>query len=180
VQYLQALVQYHHAGAVIIDTLREAHSGEEDSSTTSRNVIANLVAATQPAALIIISHSRKPNPDGDRDLLADHRGSSYIVGRMDAIIRLTKTRMFYTGRSIEAGDVKLEREDNGLWAPKQDDVGPAIEKVLADTSLTTLRAKARILAPIIGSSEEAAMSRLRRMGAGTTRNEGVQKHVASL
>jgi hypothetical protein len=89
--------------------------------------------------------------------------------------------MFYTGRSIEAGDVKLEREDNGLWAPKLDDMGPAIEKVMNDASLTTLRAKARILAPIIGASEEAAMSRLRRTQAGSTRKaEGAQDHVAKL
>jgi len=166
VQYLQTLVQHHHAGAVIIDTLREASSGDEDSSTTARNVISNLVAATMPAALIIISHSRKPNPDGDKDLLADHRGSSYIVGRMDAIVRLTKTRMFYTGRSIEQGDIKIEREDNGLWMPKPDEVGPAIEKVMNDVTLPTLRAKSKILAPILGCTEEAAMSRLRRIQAG--------------
>ena len=45
---------------VILDTLREAHSGEENDSTVMRNVMGMLVAATHPAALILISHDRKP------------------------------------------------------------------------------------------------------------------------
>lgn len=161
-RYLHSIIAPIAPVAVIIDTLREVHSGDEDSSTTARNVIANLVGATHPAALILISHGRKPNPDADRDLLADHRGSSYITGRMDAIMRLTKTRLYYTGRSIEAGDIKLERLDNGLWTPQQDDTAPAIAKVMADASLTSMRAKARALGGMIGKSEEAAMSTLRR------------------
>jgi RecA-family ATPase len=160
--YLLSIVQIHKPVAVIIDTLRESHSGDEDSSTVSRNVIGNLVGATHPAALILISHGRKPNPDMDKDILADHRGSSYITGRMDAIMRLTKTRLHYTGRSIEAGDIKLQRADNGLWEPQVDNTGPLIEKVITDTTLTSMRAKARALAPMIRKTEEAAMSLLRR------------------
>lgn len=161
--YLKAIVQVHAPLAVIIDTLRESHSGDEDSSTTARNVIANLVAAVSPAALIVISHSRKPNPDADKDLRADHRGSSYVTGRMDAILRLTKNRLYYMGRSIEDGDVKMQHNpDTGLWVPVLDDSAALVEKVLVDTNLATLRAKARALAPLVGTSEEAAMSRLRR------------------
>ncbi len=164
--YLRTIVTCHSPVAVVVDTLRESHSGDEDSSTICRNVIANLVAATTPAALILISHSRKPHPDAEKSLVSDHRGSSYITGRMDAIMRLTQTRFYYTGRSIEEGDIKLERLDSGLWAPKVDESGPAIEKVLNDTSLTSMRAKARALALILHKSEEASMSTLRRELAG--------------
>lgn len=163
--YLENLIQAHKPVAVIVDTLRESHSGDEDSSTVSRNVIGNLVSACGTSALIIISHGRKPNPDMDKDLLADHRGSSYITGRMDAIMRLTKTRLYYTGRSIEAGDIKLQRVDNGLWEPVQDDTAPYIQKVMMDLNLKSMRAKARALASMIGKSEEAAMSLLRRLDA---------------
>src|SRR6267154_997660 len=163
--YLENLIQAHNPVAVIIDTLRESHSGDEDSSTVSRNVIGNLVAACGTSALIIISHSRKPSADMDKDLLADNRGSSYVVGRMDAIMRLTKTRLYYTGRSIEAGDIKLDRLDNGLWAPKIDDAGIHIAKVMADKALTSMRARARALSPMLGCSEDAALSRLRRLDA---------------
>ncbi len=161
-KYLRDIIQEHTPTAVIVDTLRESHSGDEDSSTVARNVIGNLVGACHPAALIVISHGRKPNPDMDKDLLADHRGSSYITGRMDAIMRLTKTRLYYTGRSIEAGDIKVQRTDNGLWQPVPDEVGPMIAKVMADVSIPSLRGKARVLATLVGKSEEASMSLLRR------------------
>lgn len=160
--YLRAIVAIHAPTCVIIDTLREAHSGDEDSSTASRNVIANLVAATSPAALVLVSHSRKPHPDVDKDLRADHRGSSYVTGRMDSIMRLTKQRLYYMGRSIEDGDIKIVRQENGLWAPIVDESGAIVQKVMNDPSLPSLRAKARALAPLVGSSEEAALSRLRR------------------
>ena len=161
--YLKQLIQSQMpAVAVIIDTLREANSGDENSSTSTRNVLVNLAGATHPAALIVISHDRKPHPDIDKDIMNDHRGSDQVVARMDAIMRLTKTRLFYAGRSIEAGDIKLQRLDSGFWQQQLDETGPIIEKVLADTSLTTLRAKARALATLIYKSEEAAMSILRR------------------
>lgn len=166
-KYLYHVVQPHKPVAVVIDTLRESHSGDEDSSTTSRNVIANLVGAVHPAALIIISHSRKPNPEVEKSLMADHRGSSYVTGRMDAILRLTKTRLYYAGRSIEEGDIKLQRLDNGLWQPLQDETGPAVAKVLADPTLPSLREKARALALVLGKSEEASRSLLRRSTAQT-------------
>ena len=161
-QYLFALVRKHDPTAVIIDTLRESHSGDSDSDTSMRNVISNLVGAVHPAALIVVSHSRKTIADQDKDIMDDHRGSSFVPGRMDAILRLTKTRLYYAGRSIEAGDIKLERLDNGLWAPAVDGTGPAIIKVMADNSLTTMRAKARVLGTLIAKSEEASMSILRR------------------
>ncbi len=161
-KYLANIVQVHQPVAVIIDTLREVHSGDEDTSTTSRNVISNLVGATHPAALIIISHSRKNNPEAEKSIMDDHRGSSYITGRMDAILRLTKSRLYYAGRSIEEGNIKIERLDNGLWQPRQDAADEtALAKVLADPSLTTMRAKARALATLVAINEEAAMSRVR-------------------
>lgn len=161
-KYLHGAVKPHNPSVVIIDTLRESHSGDEDSSTSSRNVIANLTDAVHPAALIIISHSRKENPEAEKNLMDDHRGSSYIVGRMDAILRLTRKRLYYQGRSIEEGYVEIERLDNGLWAPQKDNSGEAIAKVLADPTLTSLRSKARALAPMLGKGEEATMSLLRR------------------
>jgi hypothetical protein len=170
VQYLHNIVQIHQPVAVFVDTLREAHSGDEDSSTTARNVIINLVGATHPAALIIISHSRKPHPDADRDLMADHRGSSYITGRMDAILRMTKQRMYFGGRSIEEGNIKLNRMevDGALMFEEANDEHEktAIIKVLTDSALPSLRAKAKALAIMTAITEECAMSRLRRATSG--------------
>ena len=79
-------------------------------------------------------------------------------------MRLTKTRLYYAGRSIESGDIKLVRQENGMWAPQPDETDEALRRVYLDQSIPTLRAKARLLAPILKTTEEAAMSRLRRLG----------------
>lgn len=171
-KYLYDEVRRHGACAVIIDTLREVHSGDEDSSTTSRNVVANLVGATKPAALFIISHDRKPAPDRDKDIMADHRGSSYIVGRMDAILRLTKNRIYYAGRSIEQGDIKLSREENGMWSVSMDETMQFVDQVMRDTSLVSMRSKAKVLAPLMHKTEEACMSMLRRLGPKLIEQQG--------
>jgi len=163
--HLYSLVHDHHALAVIVDTLRESHSGDENSNTIMKNVIVNLVGATHPAALIIISHSRKPVPDTDKNLMADHRGASYVTDRMDAIMRLTKNRLYYGGRSIEEGDIKLLRQDvDGvlLWEPDPEDMGQHLHTILTNPALVSMRAKARALAPLVHKSEEACMSAIRR------------------
>jgi hypothetical protein len=186
VAHLHELVHRHQAIAVIVDTLRESHSGDEDSSTNMRNVIVNLVGATHPAALIAISHSRKPHVDVDKNLMADHRGSSYVTGRMDVIMRLTKNRLYYGGRSIEEGDMKLLRQDvDGvlLWEPDPDEIGQHLHNVMMDPELKSMRSKARALAPLIHKSEEAAMSAIRRavstLKSKPVKNEAVSPFVLS-
>ena len=153
--------------AVVVDTIREAHSGDENDSTTMRNVVSSLVASTQPAALITVAHSRKSIGDQGADLIGDNRGSNYVVGRMDSIIRFTRRTMHYTGRAVEEGTIRIHREDNGLWTADNDEVQAHIEAVLADSSLTTTRARAQELAVKIGKSEEAARSILRRHSLAT-------------
>lgn len=168
--YLKVLVKMRQPVAVFVDTLREVSSGDENDSTISRNVIANLAGATEGSALIVVSHARKPQPDTDKDLMADHRGSSYVTGRMDAILRMAHNRLYYGGRSIEQGNMKLTRtvvEDGCImFEPSLDDAEPQMMKLLQDPALPTLREKSRALATLIKVSDEAAMSRLRRFAEG--------------
>lgn len=158
--------------AVIIDTIREAHSADEDSSTTMRNVISSLCAATQPAALILVAHSRKPNYQHGPDLLHDQRGSGYVVGRMDAIVRFTKKTLHYTGREIEEGTIRIERLDNGFWMPSRSEQDAHIATILSDPTLHTVSAQGRALFALLGGidastkSEEACRSIIRRLGKG--------------
>jgi RecA-family ATPase len=144
--------------AVFMDTLREAHGEEEDSSTTMRAVISALAAATQPAALILISHSRKAIKDQSHSLINDQRGSNYVVGRMDAIVRFTAKTVHYTGRAIEGGSIRLERLENGLWSPTQDNRYAHLQAVLADPSLVSISAQAKRLAALLGHSPEDTKS----------------------
>lgn len=161
--HLRDQLAHFNPDVVIVDTLREAHSGEENDSTTMRNVVAMLQAAVTPACLVLVSHSRKPAQDsGSLDIIADHRGSNYVVGRMDTILHFRKKSLSYVGRAIEGNSIKLERMDSGLFKV-DDSVELFAEDVMADVSLDSLRAKARKLAEKTGKSEESMRSLLRRM-----------------
>ncbi len=147
---------------VIMDTLRESHSGDENDSTEMQAVVAALVAATQPSAMCLISHSRKPSQEGGYDLMADNRGSSYVVGRMDAIVRFTPKSVRVSGRSIEEHSLRLDRADNGFWEVANEEQDHLVLAVVLDPNLTSIRAKASVLADRIGKSPEAARGIIRR------------------
>lgn len=175
--YLQSMVQRIKPVAVIVDTLRKAHSKDENNSTDMSNVVSKLVAAVSPAALILVSHSRKPNMEMGNDLMSDHRGSGSVTGEMDCIIKMTKKKLYYGGRSIEEGELvldRLETKDPSVVLYKvRDDAGMKhVYDVINDLSLTSLRQKAKALGTKLGKSEDAAMSLLRRTidkGAGLTK-----------
>ena len=165
VKYLYSLARKANPVAVFVDTLRKVQSGDEDNSTNMSNVVSNLISAVHPASLVLISHSRKPHMDSGHDLMADHRGSGSVTGEMDAVFKMTKSRLYYGGRNIEEGNIQLERQDVSdilLWKVRSDNIDTYVAKVMIDDSLTSMRAKARALATSTGLTEEAAMSRLRR------------------
>jgi hypothetical protein len=159
---LSAIVREHEPDVVIIDTLREAHSGDENDSTAMQAVIAHLTAAVKPAALILVSHSRKSNPEFGYDLMNDNRGSNYIVGRMDAICRMSHTTIRVSGRAIDEQSIQLERLDNGLWALANDPLAMDAEKLILAGG-TSVREMARLLHDLHpAKSETACRAYLRR------------------
>lgn len=95
---------------VFIDTLREAHEGDENNSQDMKKVINALVDVCHPAAIGLISHSRKDNAQSsmqaESDIMDEGRGSGYLPGRMDTVFRFTgrdgKGHMQYVGRSKNA------------------------------------------------------------------------------
>jgi RecA-family ATPase len=159
---LKAALDHVGPDVVIIDTLREAHSGDENDSTAMQQVIARLTAAVKPAALILISHSRKSNPEFGQDLINDNRGSNYVVGRMDAIIRFSWSSVRVSGRSIDEQSIGVHRADNGFWELSEDPLRVPAENLLLDKSLS-LREMARILHERSGKSESACRAYLRRL-----------------
>lgn len=164
--YLHTIIHEHSPIAVIVDTLRESHSGDSDSDTSMRNVITNLVGACHPAALVIVSHDRKGSPDMEKDIMKDHRGSSYVPGRMDVILRLTKSRLYMAGRELEEGSIKISwtgKRDEGLWMPVEDPADVvALGKTIADQSLDTPAKKAQALASQLKINHHVAMMRITR------------------
>lgn len=102
---------------VFIDTLREAHDGDENDATIMKNVVTNLVAACRPASIVFLSHARKTTAftaNGGDDLMSDNRGSSYVPGRMDVIVKFTKKTMSYKGRSIGEGIMNIRKGEGGM------------------------------------------------------------------
>lgn len=122
------------ADLVIIDTLRECHSGDENDSTTMKSVMSSLIAACHPAAIMLIHHSKKPVPDQQMDLLNDMRGG-YIAGKMDAVLKFTNRGVHYIGRSIEQGLVPAERHKNGFWTALGGELDHWLPSVMEDSSL---------------------------------------------
>lgn len=148
--------------AVFIDTVRESHLMNENDSTEMKNVVTALLTITYPATLILITHARKPNESNFGSLTSEIRGSTYLAGKMDAVVKLSRTNLRYTGRAIEQGKRKIHRMKNGLWEVVNDPTEDAVAQVLADVNLTTDRARAKALADLTNIKEERARSILRR------------------
>lgn len=165
---LRSIVTESRADVVIIDTLKESHQISENDNTEGQKVIAALVRATQPAGLILVHHARKPSQDRPNDTINGARGASYLTGRMDGIIACHPRSFSYIGRATEGGTIRLERLDNGLWAPAEENkqVTEWAAELLADESLS-MRERARRLANLSNRTEEQARSLLRRLGQGT-------------
>lgn len=158
---LREELQAINADLVIIDTLRESHQADENDSTEMQGAIASLVAATRPAALCLISHSRKPSQDSELNLMADNRGSGYVVGAVDAIARFTNKSVRVGGRSIEEHTISVEREDSGFWSVTTAETDMHCLRLLIDPSLTSLRAASKVLGELLGKPPEACRGMLR-------------------
>ena len=103
---------------VVIDTFREVHSGDENDNTVMRNVVANIIKACRgeagaPTAIVLISHQRKDGiqaQEGHDDMMDQNRGASYVSGKMDMILRLTRKRLTYKGRAVGLEHVDIEQD----------------------------------------------------------------------
>lgn len=155
--------------AVFIDTLREVHMGDENDSGHMQIVVNALAEACRPAAIVLISHSRKTTPDGAHDLMNEGRGSSYTSGRMDSIMKVTNSKLYFQGRSIP--ETSLAIEATPLFSIA-DVVTPRLVEIMkANPHLGMSGLVPIVLKDIPTLSPEAARSRLRRLIARTDKQE---------
>lgn len=143
-------------GVVIMDTLRESHSADENDSTEMQKAIAALEAALKPAAMVLVAHARKSNPENGFSLMNDNRGSNYVVGRMDAIARFTKKAVQVSSRTIEEHSIKLERHDDGTWELLKDDLKEMADLLIISNPGASSRELAAILAERTNSKSLSA------------------------
>jgi RecA-family ATPase len=154
---------------VVIDTLREVHGGDEDSSTVMRNVISNLVGACRPAAIVLVSHARKDQQGfmdgaGEEDMMDTARGSGYTAGRMDVVVKVTKRRMQFKGRATGLKTETLQQDPENGWISlvRQDDgLEKAIEDLTRQYPGLSQTQMAEKLAKKLGYSVSTATRRLR-------------------
>lgn len=152
---------------VFIDVLRELSRANENDSGEMMAVINTLVNMVDPAAAVLVSHSKKDNmslPAGERDnLMHDNRGSSYVAGRMDGVVKITRKTLHYQSRTCEEGRIKIKRnKETHLWMIDRSEFDMLMDIVLMDDTLESVNAKAKVLAERSGKSEDACRSALRR------------------
>ena len=153
---------------VVIDTMREIHAGDENDSTVMRNVIATLVGICRPAAIVLVSHSRKDSlltSSGNDDLMDQQRGSSYVSGRMDVIIKVSPKRLVFKGRATgqlqfpihqdERGFIHVEREAEEAFAS-------AFERIIKEFPTESDNQHAERIARSLGISQSNAYRRIKK------------------
>lgn len=155
----------------VIDTLREVHGGDENDSTTMRNVIAHLVDACRPSAILLLSHARKDSmltTTGDDDMMDQGRGSSYVAGRMDVVMKLTQKRLMFKGRATgQTVESVIQDPATGLVliAPEEEDVE---EKAIADAERLKLggtpsqNGLAKVVAERLHCSQSSAIRKIQK------------------
>lgn len=149
---------------VVLDTLRELHNGDENDSTTMKNVVTAVIDAIPESAIMFISHSRKEFQNIGTDIMDDARGSGYIAGRMDAVMKMTAREMHIKSRG-GAQNIQI----------MQNKVCGMIERTFTDASLIEFadylmhvhrelsqREVAEVMAKEADISEEVARLKIRQ------------------
>ena len=96
----------------------------------------------------------------------ENRGSGYVAGRMDTIIRLTPKFMSYQGRAVGKERVKVEFDHTtGLFLARKDPVIAKAQELAGEGK--SEREVARALAQELHITEAAARSTLRRHRVNT-------------
>lgn len=113
--------------ALVVDTIRDVHSGDENDSAVMRNVMTALIASTKVVSpspgIIFLSHSRKASTntaEADEDIMETNRGSGAVAGRVDGVLRVGTTKkgygtIYYKSRTAEDTSIRVTRDQYGFW-----------------------------------------------------------------
>lgn len=104
---------------VIFDVLREAHKGKENSADDMTFVMDALANVSSPSAFLVVSHTRKPNyavaPDDEDADMSTNRGSIFVNGRVDVLMKLTRRHLHVECRTDERQAIPIHQTHQGLW-----------------------------------------------------------------
>lgn len=162
--YIQECVTKFKPICVVIDTIRKCHDGDEDNSGQMKQVFERLALATMGSALVIVSHARKGSPDFE-ELMSDNRGSNFVAGEVDCVLKVTKKRFTYEGRTVEERRLDLKRTQLGFWTLDSGELQQKLFAFLArpENKNESVNHLAEVFAQETGISKEAARSRIRNL-----------------
>jgi RecA-family ATPase len=164
-EWLQRECQARPYLAIIIDTLRETFDGDENDSNQMKRVVARLVKATSPAALILVSHSRKMGKDQPSGITQNQRGSSYVAGRMDALMEVETGKLTAKSRTLGETLISVKQHaESGLFLLEEPHMLVA-KQIVDDHPSLSGREQAKMLQDRLGGVKgiEACRSLLRRI-----------------
>lgn len=120
---------------VILDTLREVHTEDENDSTCMKKVFDALESLFRGRAVVVVHHTNKIAADvTDPDPVRSARGSSYVTGKMDAYWLMYDGKLRIDSRFDEKQVHRLVQTPSGMfdfpdvksWKEIQDNVAKLI------------------------------------------------------
>lgn len=161
-EYILDCVKEYNPIVVFIDTIRKCHDGDENDSGEMKVVMEKLQLACKGAAMVIISHARKGNPDFE-ELMSENRGSNFVAGEVDCVLKVTKKRFTYEGRTVDERRLDLTRTPKGFWSLNTHEIQQKLFSLLAkpENKTASTNALAETLAQECGISKESARNRIR-------------------
>ena len=97
----------------VVDTVRRMHKGNENESDTMSNVLDAFYTACFPSALLLISHKKKHQAGEVGDGVA--RGSSALMGAVDALVNMRKDKLLIEARSDVAEEIPIIQQSDGTF-----------------------------------------------------------------
>jgi len=161
-QYLRTYIPPINPVAVFIDTIRQLHEGDEDRSFVIEKVLQGLELGCRPSAIVIVSHSRKGNPDYF-DLMSEQRGSNALPARMDTVLHVGKKQMMYEGRTIGEHKLNVSRTPHYMWRIDNLMMKQKATTLLINNPKESINSLAEIMSEECGLHKEACRSMLRRL-----------------
>lgn len=115
-EWAKALVDTFNPDIVVMDSLREIHTGDENDSGDAVRISHCLQRVVGNRTLVLIHHARKLSADheGIPDPRSFGRGSNYWSGRVSATWMLYESTWYVAPRSGERLKFPL-RMDEGVW-----------------------------------------------------------------
>lgn len=119
---------------VVYDTIRRTHKGDENDPTVMAQLVDALYEISHPAAQLFIHHKKKQQSGEEGDGVA--RGSSTLMGAVDALINMSKTKLTIEARSDVDEVIPIFQNDDGTWGlnSQQDEIEDFMAHIPPETA----------------------------------------------